>query len=542
MMKKALCLVLLLFPGLVFAAPLNVDLVDENDVAVYDAIDQLTAFGLIDTLNKGQRPWSRNEMARMIREAKGNLERIDNVPVEIQARQTLKFLGKRYKSELDDLSEVAFYPVKEVSFEYLYLDSPNREVPVNVGTGDEIRAVINPLIAYRKGRSYQDTHNFGIETTHELDLTKYFAVWAAPNFLFRVREGAPDYVRIGFDDLYGRTEFSNIGIQLGRDVMAWGQARYGGIFNSTNATPLDMLKISNVSPFEYPWIFKFLGPSSAGFYFGIMEDNRIFPRDYITGLKVTFQPWRNVEFGLSGELMSGGRGAPSAPFGKRVEDFFGVFATLFNDDPNISNRLGGMDFLLRIPKWRGLEFYYELLLEDTQSISHWNTMFIDYAMHQVGIFMPRLNNIGTQNLRFEFVYTGFRPYRHHQFKSGWARNSRILGNEMGPDSMGAALTFESRPTYHFVQTHQFAVENRGSNLYSLQNDATKVVVAQRNPSETRYRWMSAFTLESKPQVDWTLGFGYERVQQFNFAPGSNRNNFLVNLRLNIYTRGKVAKK
>ncbi len=524
------------------AAPLNVDMVEEQDVAVYDGINQLVALGLIDTINLGQRPWSRNEIVRMVKEAVSNLGRLRNVPQEIQAKQTLKFLSRRYKLEMEGVSEIAFYPLREILFEYLYLDSPNRTVPVTVGTTDAIQAFINPLTSYKKGRAYEDTNNVGIQTTHELDVTKYFSVWAAPNFLFRQNKGQEDYVQVGFDELYGRTEFANVGIQTGRDVLGWGQGPYGGVFNSTNATPLDMLKISNVSPFYYPAFLKYLGPSSIGFFIGLMEANRVFSRDYITGMKLTFQPLKVFEFGLTTELISGGRGAPKASVGKRIADFFGIFTEAFGQDPNISDRVGGFDFRIRIPPWRGLEIYYEVLFEDLLPPPHWATMFVDEAIHQAGLFLPRLNDIGTQNLRLEFIYAGFRAYRHHQFRSGWTRNSRIMGSEMGPESMGAALIFEDRPTYYFVQTHQFAVENRGSNFYRFLGDATSVEVTRHNPSETRYRWVSAFTLESKPQVDWTLAFGYERVQQFNFVVGDNRNNFLVNLRMNVYPRGKVAKK
>ncbi|MDO8526996.1 MAG: capsule assembly Wzi family protein [Deltaproteobacteria bacterium] len=518
----------------IHASPLNLSMVDEQDVAVYAAVERLVSFGLIDKIIEGQRPWSRTEVARLIQEAKTHLDRLHDVRVEVEAKETLAFLTTRFEKELNGISEVKVYPLTRASVEYMYLDSPIRFVPANVGTGDQIDAFINPLTSYRKGRSFADTHNFGLETRHEVDLTKYFAATGTPNFLFRELKGTPDYVQVGFDELYARGEFANIGIQLGRDTLAWGQMPQGGLTGSINTTPLDMFKISNVHPFHLPWIFKYLGATQLGYYFAVEGSNREHPYPYVTGMKFSFQPARNFEFGLNTSVIAGGKGGPQSSLSGRVADLFGFVGVLANHDPNISDRVGGADFLIRIPSLRALEFYYEIMFEDTQSISHWDTMFTDYAIQQFGFFLPRLNVDGTQTLRLEGAYSGFRVYRHFQYTSGWTNNRRIMGSELGPDGKSVLLSFDSRPTSHFHQTHSIAVENRGSDLYALLNNATDVVITQHNPSETRYRWVSSFGLQYHPSVAWNVSAGYERVNQFDFIPGQNRNNFMVDFKANFY--------
>ncbi len=224
-----------------------------------------------------------------------------------------------------------------------------------------------------------------------IDLSKYVSIVGNPYFIFRKNDALPDHMQLGFDTFYLRTEFKNIGIQFGRDELAWGQGAHGGLVQSVNTTSLDMFKISNVHPFRFPWVFKYLGPSQITAYFTVLEPNRDFAHPYIVGWKYSFQPHRNFEFGLTQAVISGGEGSPSSSMAKRVADSFGIFAALAGQDPAISNRVGGFDLRWRFPFLAGMQLYYEILMEDTQSPSHWDLMFKDEAIHHVGLFFPKLN-------------------------------------------------------------------------------------------------------------------------------------------------------
>lgn len=526
-----LLFLILLFPGASFAYR-NADIAEES--FAYRAVERLTALGLIDTIINGHKPWPASEVARLIREAEGNLGRLKNVAMEIEAIQTLKKLKELFKKEIAGKSEIRFHPFHSVRADYLFLDSPEREIPIDIGTGDQIRAFINPLTSGWDGASLADTHNFRLQTGHTLDLTRRVAAVGRGHFLFRQNGALPEYARFGFDRLYLRAEWGNWGLQAGRDALAWGPSGDGGVFHSLNATPPDMIKLSNIHPFHYPWIFKHLGPSQVSAFIALLEGDREFPRAYMTGWKLSFRPHRNFEFGFTHEIMSGGEGSEQASFGTRLADSLGLFSSLSDADPNISNRVGGFDFTWRIPRWRGLEFYYEVLMEDTQSASHFDIMFLDGAIHQFGVFLPRLNNTGTKTLRLEVTRSGFRPYRHHQYTSGWTHDRRLIGSEIGPDAIGFLLEYESRPTYYFNVRHSLAVEKRDSDRYALLNVATAVQKTADNPSETRIRWMSGFEWLPDSKKKISLNLGYERVHQFNFTPGWNADNFLVNLGVTVY--------
>jgi len=521
----------LLLPSLSFAS-LNVSIVEEPQI--YRAIDQLISLRLIDKVILGHKPWSRSEAARLIKEAQENISRIEDVEVEVEARRVLKYLSREFKKELEEDFSFKLSPFSKINLEYLFLDSPFRKVaPVSTGGGDQIDAFINPLVSHQLGRNFADTHNGFMETRHEIELGRYFSIAGNTTFLARTGKQTSDEVNLRFDELYLRSEFKNIGVQFGRDILAWGQGSLGGLIHSTNATPLDMFKISNIHPFYYPWIFKHLGPSQISFYFSVLEESRDRPHPYMVGYKFSFRPLKNFEFGFTNAILSGGEGGSPASAGQRLADVFGFLGNGFGSDPNISNRVGGFDFALRIPPLRGAKLYYEVLFEDLLPPGHWNTMFLDEAIHQAGILFGRLNKTGTQSLRLEYQHSGYRPYRHAQYTSGWTRNEKIMGSELGPDADGLLIEFESQPTFDFAQRHSIAAEVRDSDLFALLNNATVVRKTQDNPSEKRFRWMSSFDLHHNPKVSWNLSFGYERVYGFNFVPGRNINNFLVGLKMTM---------
>ncbi|MBI4223708.1 MAG: hypothetical protein HY609_02140 [Deltaproteobacteria bacterium] len=508
----------------------------EEEARAYRKIQQLISFGLVDKVIVGNKPWPRREMARIIREAESHLDRLRDVEQEIRAKMTLKYLKEAYAPELEGESTVAAHPFKEFSLEYLLMDSPSREIPIHNGSGDQIAAFVNPLTAYQRGRSYQDNHNFGLLTRHIAELTQHLSLAGRSHFLLQKQSSGPDAMRWGFDELYLRGEFKNIGLQIGRDMLAWGPAPEGGVFYSSNATPLDMFKISNASPFYYPWIFKYLGPAQASFHLAVLGSNRDIPHPYVAGWKLSFLPHKNFEFGFTHAVMAGGEGSADASFGNRVTDVFGVFASLGARDPNISNRVGGFDFTWRFPGLRGLNLYYEILMEDTKEPAHWDLMFWHEAINQVGLFLPQLSADGTQTLRFEFQRAGFRPYRHHQYTSGWTQNGRLMGSELGPDAYGFMLEFGHEPTPYFHQRHSFHFESRDSDVYFYGNQATVLRKTEDNPAERRYRLLHTLEWYSKAGQRWFLQAGYERVQQFNFVAGQDINNFLIHAGFTFYPK------
>jgi hypothetical protein len=254
----------------------------------------------------------------------------------------------------------------------------------------------------------------------------------------------------------------------------------------------------------------------------------------LTGFKLSFQPATFFEFGLSGIDESGGDGSPPGSFGQRVENVF-PFVQLFTGHQNqIDNKIGGADFRFRIPPARGLELYAETIFDDTPGNSA-KKFFWDDAGYIFGIYAPRLTSSGNVDLRLEWNKTGIRMYRHGQFQSGWTLNRFILGDSLGPDAQGGYATLNWDIDRKNLLTFKGDVEWRSEDIYAGISDPNlHFVKTVSNPKETRY----AFSTEWLHRLDglplfFKVQLGYERVRNFGFTSGDNRNNFLGQLALQV---------
>ena len=505
-------------------ASINVSVLDP----VYRDLDRLVSFGAIDTLIVGQRPYSRREIARLISQAAENRDRLGAVGEDILGR-----LQRDYREELEPREKrLSIHLLDHASFEALVLKSPPRSVPANgVGTID---AVMNPLVSYREGRHLVDGVTTSLETTHWFTLSDYFAFAGEPRFQLAFgKDGSSDDHGIFAQNLYGKFFFHNAEVEVGRDSLVWGQGRNGSLILSQNVRPLDMVKLSNDSPFFLPWIFRHLGPTKASFFYADLGPEQRFPHAYLTGYKISVQPFTFLEFGAGLIVESGGEGSPDTSLSNRILDLFAFSSTL----PSNSNKLAGLDFRLRIPRVRGMEFYGEAVFDDDYNPfdpSHYHNLFIDNAGYIAGIFLPRLRDDGTLDLSLEYHKTGKTFYRHGS-GFGLTENRLIMGDVLGPDSQGVYGTSVWDVDRQNSFTLHLAFESRSDDVWNIMGGpANHYVKVQDNPEERRYR----VALEEGHRFE-KLAFrvasqvAYERVQNFNFVSTDGRNNFLVGFNLNF---------
>src|SRR3990167_8545737 len=129
----------LLFSNMAFAN-LNVPVAENS--RIYHAIDQLTAFGLIDSAILNQRPLSWSEIQRLTEEAEKNLERIKGAKFEPRAHI---LVGQLQKQLPPKKPVVTIKPFQNLSSEYLFVNSEFRLVPNDSGGGHKMEALVNPL-------------------------------------------------------------------------------------------------------------------------------------------------------------------------------------------------------------------------------------------------------------------------------------------------------------------------------------------------------------------------------------------------------------
>jgi hypothetical protein len=299
-----------------------------------------------------------------------------------------------------------------------------------------------------------------------------------------------------------------------------------------------MVKLASDLPFRLPWFLRRLGPTRASLFLADLGDRQNFPGAKLTGYKFSFVPSPRVEFGVSVVNQMGGRGAPSASFGDRLLDLIPIIDPLFigERDIQISNKMAGMDVRVRFPSARGLEWYVDGMLDDFDHRRIWGS-FRDDAGWITGISVPRLTSDGRLQLAAEVQRTGLRYYQHVQFTSGVTFDNRIIGNALGAKANAgyARLTWDQGATSSI--SLDGAYEWRSSDRYRVRVDDNedngwRFERIETRPKETRTRVSVTWSGELSPTRPRVLAeLGYERVGNFAFVSGQERNNVLARLGL-----------
>jgi hypothetical protein len=76
---------------------------------------------------------------------------------------------------------------------------------------------------------------------------------------------------------------------------------------SDNAVPFYMLQIDRTTPFTLLSIFKYMEQVRYDAFFGQLAGHQYPPRPFMHGEKISFQPTKNLEFGLSRTRCSPGK-------------------------------------------------------------------------------------------------------------------------------------------------------------------------------------------------------------------------------------------
>lgn len=529
-----------------FSAP-NVPI----DHSIYRDIDKLVASGLVKDVIYGQRPWSREEIARIISVAMKNRERVyplqsaDKRDIAYWAYidETIERLKWDYQEELIDRGAIEgkskavfFHPLEYVHAEYTVLDSEARAIHSN-GLGS-VDAVVSPLTAYEEGRRYPDGHQIAVETESWLKASSYFSMYLRPRFQLDVTHGGDVSLKPFVQQLYVKFAVPHFELEVGRDSLEWGQGEFGGVLLSNNARPLDLIKISNPSPSRLPWVFKYLGHWRYTFFVANLGPEREFTYSYLTGIKLSLKPVSFFELGFSQILALGGNGAPGPlTVGNIFTEFFGERV----GDPkalNLTNRQVGLDFRLFLPFLRNAQVYLDIGLEDSDGESK-AYIFADLANYHAGIYIPRLDYDGRMSLRFEYLHASPHFYRHGSFSTGMALNKKLLGDELGPDADGIYATFayDYSPNLWFSFGTQYELRD-GDQLAQVFDPDRRIVTLLDRPDESRIGFRAEALYKFKQPCDLMLEFGYDHINSFNFIEGDNRNDFLFRAGFRFYFPGK----
>ena len=434
------------------------------DSWVYNTLDRLEGYGLIDSALSSTKPYSRLEAARLMAEAQKKWE-------ELSSREKssgfadkelipslLERLKKELKVELIDLGVVDgsrtptyLKPVDEVILKYVFqTDNP----VIRPQGANPPQHTIYPIYN-NDGIVYQKHHNFSAEIQGEGRLWNHFSLYYRP--ILKTFEG--EEVKMELEKGYLKLEGARIELQVGRDSLRWGPGYHGALLMTNNARPFDLIKLSNPHPFLLP----ILGLFKFNIFLSRLDYGEpSIPKPLLYGLRLNIKPHPIFEFGISHVAIFEGEGNKDLSF----SDYF----TILYSNKNLtgkfqSNQQVAIDLVLRWPNFdkilplaRSLKFYGEYGAEDTGFLP-------DRRAYLLGFFLGDLFLTGRIDLRLEYANTspGDIPhawYSHSDYPPIY--HERIFGHHVGSDGEDYFVRLTAYLSRKLLLGIDFDAETQGS--------------------------------------------------------------------------------
>ena len=452
------------------------------DSDVYPMFDRLAALGLVKTAYAGIRPWTRMECARLVDEAGEQIRAEQGSGAEVS--EIYHHLTQEFAPELARLNGAANVGVS--------LDSIYARATVISGTPLTDGYHFAQTLVNDYGRPYaQGFNSISGFATHAVAGPLSFALQAeyqhspavAP-YSSTVQQaianaddttpfpaGRPAIDRL--EVLHGSValQINNFQISAGKQSDWWSVADGSPLLLGDNAAPFVGIKLDNVSPYHFPLLSKILGDARSEYFIGRLhghqfEDNvdhlvgpgNVEPQPFIQGLKLSFKPTPNLEFGAGFTAMFGGPGLPVT-----FHNFFRTFYShTSNAATNPGKRISGFDFSYRIPGLRR----WLTLYRDSLAVDEYTPLTSSRPSLNMGLYMPMLPKLHKMDFRAEilgtphthyfppgFVYWDFRRYR-----DGYTNDGNLLASWIGRAGRGGQgwLTywFSPRSTLQFGYRYQ----------------------------------------------------------------------------------------
>ncbi len=505
----ALVLIGVAFPGLwIQQAHASVNLPLHH--WAYEAIERLTAMGVIDRAMVVAKPYSRKQATKYVARA---IQRIRNNQIEIDGREAvaaplLERLMKEFNPELIALGAVDSYREAKAGIPVIRyggrLQVEGDAFSVGHGT---VRLRENSMGQYyANGAQVQSDLRAWIEVTDAL------AVSLNPKYISNVQAlgiGATSNDKNGYmQELNAKFTVANIAFQIGRGTNWWGPGYRGSLLLTDHAFPLDMIQLGSDESFKLPWVFKSLGDWKINTFLTQLERDRDFPRAKVFGLRLSYLPASWLELGFTRLTQFGGRGSTQS-FPKTVVD---AYAKQPNQPgAHEVNEQAMLDFRVRIPNVAyvipfpaGMQFYGEIGSEDKWS----KVPLPSRAAVLGGIYIPQVFSGDSLDLRIEYADTDLTRrktgdslanvwYNNGTYQSGMRYRGNPLGHWMGTDGIDLFI----RTTRHLTEDLQLGV-----NLDLSERARGLPVHEKKRESTVDLTWW----LSSRTQ--FTVTYTHQRIQ------------------------------
>jgi len=511
------------------------------DSWIYPALDRLAALGYIHSQFSDMRPWTRLECTRMVQEAGQGLG-IDP-GASSEAQRFYAGLKKEFQPDLDALSRNG--AGRTIRFESSYVGLTGisgRPLNDSYHFG---QTVINNY-----GRPYQEGFN-SYDGFSAYATAGRFAVYvrgefqhapSAPAYPLSVRQviatvddnplqpATPFAAQNQFRllDTYVAANVAGWNLAFGKQSLWWAPNQGGALLFSNNAEPIYMARVSRITPFQLPWIFRLLGPMKWDLFYGKLSGNQYPPGALIHGEKISFKPTRNLELSFSRTAEFGGVGRPIT-LGALYHSYFSFQSSVgYPASQNPGERNGGFDFSYRIPGLRNwMTLYGDLMSRDDPNPldaprrASWNP----------GLYLAWIPYVPRLDFRIEAVNTDppSSPIRNGQFDYWegyyhdlYTNKNNLLGDWIGREGTGfqawSTYWFSPQNTIQFGYRHakvdgQFIPAGETLNDGSLSLNWRVRENVQFRAFLQYEKWFAPI-LAAQPQTNWTSSV------EITFCPGS----------------------
>lgn len=421
----------------------------------YDAIERLTALGVIERAMVVTKPYSRKQAAKYVAQALDRI-RADHVPVDGQqavAEPLLERLIEFLEPELVELGAI------RPAAHGMQNPKETQRRAVRVGSrlqveGDAFsigRGSVR-LRENRMGQFYANGEQVQTDLRGWVELSDVLAFSIDPKYISNVHAlglGATENTRNAYlQEFNAKLTLFNLAFQVGRGTNWWGPGYHGSLLLTDHAFPLDMVQLGSDEPFRLPWRFGTLGEWKIHTFYAQLERDREFPRSKVFGLRLSYLPASWLELGANRLTQFDGRNNP------RGQSFPQTVVEAYLRQPNQTDALEvneqvSLDFRATVPRLpylvpfpSGLQLYGEVGSEDKWS----KVLLPSRAAVLGGLYIPQVLPGDTLDLRIEYADTDLtrRKTRDHLsgvwynngiYRSGMRHRGFPLGHHMGTDGV-----------------------------------------------------------------------------------------------------------
>jgi Capsule assembly protein Wzi/PAP2 superfamily len=430
------------------------------DSWVYAAFDRLGALGYAPSAFANLRPWTRMECARIIAAADDDL-RIDDLGAADKHPSEAYRLYAALRAEFaSDLGRFNGSGTSEVRVDSIYtrytgiagtpLDDGYHFGQTltndygrlygegsNVVSGASASGSAGPVAFYVRGE-YQ--HAAALPSYSQSVQQMIGTIDVTPPQL-PIHTTVIDQFRLL--DAYAAFNFKTVQISAGRQSLWWGPSHGGPPNLSDNAQPMDMLRLTNPSPWKLPSFFHWLGPMRVDFFFGLMAGHHYPANPAVDGQKISFKPTPNLEFGFSRTIVF--KPVTLRMFWRGFSSFGDNKSTTPGSAADVGDRRSGFDFSYRIPglrKW--LVLYNDGMADDETS----PLAYPQNSLMNPGIYLPQIPRIPKLDFRAEMAWSdppllsnrgGKYVYYNGAYHDSYTNEGHLLGSWVGREGHGVQL-------------------------------------------------------------------------------------------------------